>query len=97
MRVTDRVSDDVETLLANMPHGDDFTWDIQVGLMPDQAGNNIVIAQFFVFGRNPILGQGDLAVVEILPLEMTKHLNVLEAMLRRCIEQIREQQSNTLR
>ena len=90
MRVTDRINADITTILEQGTYGMPVDYEIQVGMIPTENGN-MIIAQFFFFTRNPILGQGDLAVLEIMPLEMTKLMPALEAMVRRCLEGLLDQ------
>lgn len=90
MRVTDRIINDIDTILDRGTYGMPIDYEIQVGMIPTENGN-MIIAQFFFFTRNPILGQGDLAVLEIMPLEMTKVEAALEALVRRCLENLLDQ------
>jgi len=94
MRVTDRIADELEAILGALAWkevGQSVDWDVQVGIMPTQDGQNMVIAQFFFFLKNPILGQGDLATVEIMPLALTTVGGALNGMVKRCLENLAEQ------
>lgn len=95
-RLTDRIVDDVADLIERHALGDHFTYEVQVGLVPTPGGQNLLIAQVFVLLANPIVGQGDLVALEIIPVEITKIPEALEALVKRCIGALRDQQRAAL-
>jgi hypothetical protein len=93
MRVTDRICEDLESIITRFAFGTQIDYDLQMGIMPTQGpggqqGPNMIICQFFFFARSPLLGQGDLVAVEVLPLEVTKNAEALEGMVKRCVDQL---------
>lgn len=101
MRVTDRISEDIEPLIDRYALGTRVDYDLQIGIMPTQGtggqpGPNMIICQFFLFAPSPLIGQGDLVAVEVLPLEVTKNADALEGLVKRCVEFLNNESRNLL-
>lgn len=96
MRVSDRICEQIDAAINMLAFGTATDYEVQIGIMPTnapagQGPENLVIAQFFFFMRSPILGQGDLVAVEIMPLELTKNDSALQSMVKRCFDVLLEQ------
>ena len=97
MRVTDRIAETIETIMEDKFLSGQFDYDVQIGIMPTENQQNLLIAQLFFFGKNPIFSEGDLVAIEIIPLEATKNDFAMRGLIDRCVELIRQQQSQALR
>ena len=67
MRVSDRVLDDLEPIVEMYALGHPIDWDAQMAIMPTPDGQTMIGVQFFFFMRSPILGTGDLAMIQFMP------------------------------
>lgn len=96
MRVSDRICEQVDEAIRMVALAQAVDYEVQIGIMPTgvspgQGPENIVISQFFFFMRSPIIGQGDLVAVEIMPLEMTKNDQAIREMTTRCMDVLVDQ------
>jgi hypothetical protein len=63
-RLSDRVTEVVEPIVAD--YGPQFSWDYRIQLMPTPQGI-VAMGVFVLVMKNPLLGTGDMAAVEMVP------------------------------
>lgn len=98
MRITDMVADALTEIVPRytLVTGRPIKWDVQIGVMPIND-ENMVILQLFFMMRSPMLNQGDLAVVEIMPAAMAEIDGALEGVVKRCADTLAEQSRTLLK
>lgn len=98
MRITDTVADALTEIVPRytVVAGRPIKWDVQIGVMPIN-NENMVILQLFFMMRSPMLNQGDLAVVEIMPAAMADIEGALEGVVKRCADTLAEQARTLLK
>lgn len=98
MRITDAVADALTDIVPRytIVTGRPIKWDVQIGVMPIN-NENMVILQLFFMTKSPLLNQGDLAVVEIMPAAMADIDGALEGVVKRCADTLAEQSRNALK
>lgn len=98
MRITDVVADALTEIVPRytVVTGRPIKWDVQIGVMPIN-NENMVILQLFFMTKSPLLNQGDLAVVEIMPAAMAEIDGALEGVVRRCADTLAEQSRTVLK
>lgn len=98
MRITDAVADALADIVPRytIVTGRPIKWDVQIGVMPIN-NENMVIVQLFFMMRSPLLNQGDLAVVEIMPAAMADIDGALEGVVKRCADTLAEQSRTILK
>jgi len=102
MRVSDRICEQIDEAIRMVALAQSIDYEVQIGIMPTnvppgQGPENIVISQFFFFMRSPIIGQGDLVSVEILPLELTKNDQAIREMTTRCVNMLLDESRNAMK
>lgn len=98
MRITDQVADVLTEIVPRyeIVTGRPIKWDVQIGVMPIN-NENMVILQLFFMTRSPLLNQGDLAIVEIMPAAMAEIDGAIEGVVKRCADTLAEQSRNMLK
>lgn len=98
MRITDSIADTLTELVPRyeIVTGRPIKWDVQIGVMPIN-NENMVIVQLFFMVRSPLLNQGDLAVVEVMPAAMADIDGALEGVVKRCADTLAEQSRTVLK
>jgi hypothetical protein len=95
MRMTDQLVDLVEDFVYKHRFELVVDWDAQLGMMT-QGNQNILMAQIFLSTASPILGQGEMVIVQMIPVNMAKNEIAIEDVVRQGLESLREQRDKLL-
>ena len=95
MRMTDGIIDLVEEYVYKHRFELVVDWDAQLGMM-SQGGQNVLMVQIFLSTASPVLGQGEMVIVQMIPVNMAKNQVVIEDVVRQSLESLREQRDKLL-
>jgi hypothetical protein len=95
MRMTDTIVDLVEEYVMKHRFELVVDWDAQLGLVT-QGNQNILMAQIFLSTTSPLLGQGEMVVVQMIPVNLAKNEMAIEDVVRQGLESLREQRGKLL-
>jgi len=95
MRISDRIADLVDEAIAARALGESI--DFEVGVAPAQtAAGVVIVANVLVFGSNPILGAGQLAIGEMLPVDLAVQPEAISHLVDRLLAALRQAQTDAL-
>lgn len=93
-RSSDRIAELVNAEVEK--YGDGFSWDYSISIVPTPNGVQ-AMGLFVMFMKNPLLGTGDIAVIEMIPdLTLMTRADDVKDRVASVVRQLRDQHAANL-
>lgn len=94
-RITDAVVEVIEAEVVK--YGDQFSWDYALNVLPTAQGPQ-AMGLFIMTMKNPLLGTGDIAIIQMIPdiTAVTRHEPVAK-LVADAVQQLRDQHAENLK